>query len=331
MSQGLPVSAACFPQAVANVASGSRLPALFDLNGKDKIQKYVGVIRNFLNYLLYHDVCPEYGDQISSARSLCEQAQQELWNVIEAQPLLPGSFNTACSEIFGGIFQGLRDPGCEEWMEERDKQHLNVGMTPEKARKVFKVGLAAYGTDDHIAQCSTLRKDKGVTVVSSKVTNLEITGIRLGSSVPEIVALYKSSEGKDLSILGKLNTRTWQNPEALEEDLSVEEESEMLRHPRPHQDYEFLVEDELLKRLCTGMRLETTVRELNFGFHYFDAVQMLRCSFFTLLPNELIDGWRKIEDEWLLPRSSDGETGYLMDKTDQEDRATDNGNLDGEA
>lgn len=57
--------------------TGSLL-AQWELTSEDKVKHLVGIIRNFLNYLLYHDVCPEYKDQIYAARALCDRASTEI-------------------------------------------------------------------------------------------------------------------------------------------------------------------------------------------------------------------------------------------------------------
>lgn len=102
------------------------------------------MIRNFLNYLLHHDVCPEYKDQVYAARSLLDQADRELWLCVRAGRSLPGAFNTACSELFGGALGGLW-VGDQDWYKKISDKLPDIGVSPQMAKKAFKVGLIARG------------------------------------------------------------------------------------------------------------------------------------------------------------------------------------------
>ena len=260
------------------------------------------MIRNFLNYLLHHDVCPEYRDQIEASRKLCDQAQNELWQIAQAQALLPGAFNTACSEIFGGLFKGIHNVVSEDWMSENDRKEMTVGISPEHARQVFKFGFMAHATDDQVEKYKAEMSDQRFGITSAEELSFEVTGTALGSSIPETQALYNHNQAKDLSILGKLHVKTWQNPGAADEDLTENEEANLTANPPASKNYEFWLEDELLEHIFVGMKFRTTVKRLSFGPYFFDAVHGLHCSFFTVLPNEIMIGWKEIEQEWLLPR-----------------------------
>ena len=69
------------------------------------------------------------------------------------------------------------------------------------------------------------------------------------------------------------------------------------------------------------MKLQVTVKELSFGIYFFDAITGVHCSFFTILPNELMLGWKEIEKEWLLPRpGADGNGEEVNGEADNKDR-----------
>ena len=271
------------------------------------IKNYVGIIRNFLNYLLYHDVCPEYRDQIEASRKLCDQAQRELWQIAQLQPLVPGTFNMACSEIFGGVFQGVHNDMDDGWMTNEDKERMNIGISPQRARQVFKIGLAAHATDEQLLKYKAEMSGQLFKVVSTEEVSLEITSSVLGCSISDTQSLYAQDEAKDLPILGKLRARAWNNPGAADEDLTKEEEVALEANPPSTREYEFWLEDEVLKHILVGMKFQATVKQLSFGIYYFDAISGIHCSFFTILPNELMLGWKEIEKEWLLPRPGNDE------------------------
>ena len=154
----------------------SRLPAVLDIGATEQVHKYVGVLRNFLNYLLYHDVCKEYKSQIEASRAICDTAEHELCKIVEVLPMLPGSFNVACSEIFGGVFQGLQDQDSDEWMEERDKEYCTFGLTPQEARRTFKIAFAAHASDDQVTRYEAEMSGQKFKILSIEEMNLEITG-----------------------------------------------------------------------------------------------------------------------------------------------------------
>ena len=284
------------------------MPGSFEVASEDRIKNYTGVIRNFLNYLLHHDVCPEYRDQIEASRRLCDQAQRELWQIAQTQSLLPGAFNMACSEIFGGIFRGIHNVVGEEWMSERDKKEMTVGISPEHARQVFKIGFAAHATNEQITKYKAEMGDQRFQIISTEDLSFEVTGTTLGSSMPDTQALYSHDQAKGLSILGKLHVKTWHNPGTADEDLTEEEEAELVANPPATKKFEFWLEDEILEHIFVGMKFHATVKELSFGTYFFDAVHGVHCSFLTVLPNQLMIGWREVEKEWLLPRpTEDGE------------------------
>lgn len=71
----------------------------------EAIQLAADLIKNFLNYVLMQDVCPEYKNNIISARHVCDTAPTELRYMHELMSQLPGTFNLAARSLFceGGI------------------------------------------------------------------------------------------------------------------------------------------------------------------------------------------------------------------------------------
>ena len=254
----------------------------------------MAVIRNFLNYLLHHDVCPEYNDQINAARATCNLAEKELFECSSAAALMPGDFNKACSAIFGGYYENLY-VGDAEWAKGID---FDPGMSPEKARKILKTGLAAQGDDKIIDAFKRQTLEKQSRVINAFRTGLEITEIICADQ--EVLALYKNVPA--CKPLGKLKVKTWYRL-GPQEDLTEEEEA--LQIPKPVREYDLWVEDELLQYCFVGMKFEATLRELSFGVYYFDTLASTHCSFYTVLPNELMIGWK--EHVYLPPREKNVE------------------------
>lgn len=210
-------------------------------------------------------------------------------------PLLPGDFNMACSEIFGGSYQGTYSAD-RAWMGDLETQ-FSVGISPERAPHVFKIGLAANASDEMFPKYKQQLDDK-----TCKITKVENTGLEVTEIVPAnetVLNLYGQEQCKGLKPIGKLKAKTWFSPNAPEEDLTEEEEAHLKANPPALKDYEFWVEEEVLGKCVVGMKFEATVRETSFGLTFFDAFQSVHCSFYDVLPNELMADWREIEEQWL--------------------------------
>ena len=296
------------------VYRSTQFPARWDLTSEDMVKYNVNIIRNFLNYLLHHDVCPEYKDQINAARGICDKAQKELWSIAELLPLLPGDFNMACSVIFGGMYQGMYTDK-QQWMEGLDLE-LNTAISPEQARNVFKIALAANANDSIFDKYKKQLGDKACRVVATEDTGLEITEIILPHQ--EALTLYAQPQCAGLKTIGKMKAKTWFSPDIEDEDLTEEEEAALAATTPVIKGYEFWVEEELLHKCFVGMKFETKVTHLSFGISYFDAISGVHCSFYQMLPNKLMEGWREPEKEWL-PMRTRGAGGPSVDDEFNED------------
>lgn len=309
------------------------LPGQFELHSEEKVQYFVGIIRNFFNYLLHHDVCPDYKDQVYAARTLCDKAEKELWAISQCTPMLPGDFNKSCSEIFGGMYQGMWSEN-QEWLQGVEVDY-EIGISPQHARKVFKYALAVNADDGTLRTYSKQLEEKATNIVSvNENIGFEVTEIIFATQ--DIIDFYAQTECADLKPIGKMKAKTWIIPTSADDDLTEEEETALAAKVPETKYYEFWVEDEILSRCVVGMKLEATVTELSFGLSYFDALSGVHCSFYQLLPNELMAGWRAPEKEWLPMRKEAGRDADFDDipgevgeenKLLDDDTAT-NGNTD---
>jgi hypothetical protein len=69
----------------------------FDLRD---IRAGVLIVDNFLRYVAYHDVCPEYRMQLRDAIDFCNQAWRDLCDTWEVMSAMPGEFNIAAVRLF---------------------------------------------------------------------------------------------------------------------------------------------------------------------------------------------------------------------------------------
>lgn len=257
----------------------------FDLSDPSVIEGYLDTILNFLNYLLYHDVCPEYAAQIERAREMCKTGRIELTSIARLLPLLPGTFNKACSKFCGGFYEPQSNADLD-WLDDAQKLMPDLDDANQKDLDVLRAGLQAFAVEKQVMVPEVLsaeEKHPALAVAHEAQQNLEVTTIVVGSSS-----------------LGTFYARPWHNPSAEIEDWSEDEETPT---SLPEPVFEFWLENDLLHHMFVGMKLEIGMKTLDCGFRYFDAVYAVNCSFYTYLPNEMVVGWRKVEENWLPPAS----------------------------
>lgn len=277
-----------------------RAPFFYALDTEAEIKAVTTLLSNFMNYLLHHDVCPEYGEAILAARQCCTKATKELWSTCQARRWLPGDFNIACSTLFDGAYSKRYD-GHTSWAEGGGGF---VGQTDDQARQIVKFAVACAGSEEQYQ----LWYEKAMA------NEIKATKVRkeIGLEVTEIVPpdgetrdFYKQKT-KDFRPVGKMRTRAWKDPSAPPDDLTPEEQAlrkeawvkersaigEMTRGGE-EDEYEFFLEEAVLQHLFVGMKLEATVRTLNCGICFIDEVFNAYPSFDTYLPNDRLYGYKK--------------------------------------
>ena len=176
-----------------------------------------------------------------------------------------------------------------------------IGISPHHARKIFKYALAA-AANDHTHETYRQQLEEKTTSITSvnDNTGFEVTDILLPTQ--ETLDFYSQPDAAGLKPIGKMRAKAWIIPTAAGEDLTEEEEAEIAAKTTEVKQYEFWVENDILSQCVVGMKFEATVTELSFGVSYFDGLSGVHCSFYQLLPNELMAGWRAPENEWLSMR-----------------------------
>ena len=304
--------------------SSSRVPWVYDLSGVDREQQVkskTNVVRNFLNYLLHHNVCPEYKSQIDAAKAICDLTDKELPMVMQTQASFPGDFQTACSEIFGGSFHGTSGQNVG-WASDVEG---SAGISAELAKQTFRIGMATHVSDEITS--TYMEQSTALSISTTKVYNaaLEVTKVIRASD--EVKNFYKyHSAAKGLKPLGRIVGKTWIPPYQLPKDLTEEERAAEAVSAPVVDTHSFLVEDYVLETCFVGMKFDVTVREMSFGLKFFDTVHGVYCSFYALLPNELMLGWRVPEAEHLPYRATKVAATALEDdpegaNNDMEDNA----------
>jgi hypothetical protein len=248
------------------------------------------VLRNFYNYLLLHDVCPEYNAQLHAARKVCDLAEEELLKLAIVDTRLPGGFNKACSTLFEGNYAGL-NAASGDWVMDGD----DIGWAKEDAKTVFVTGIFAYGTEEQLKRLESVN-DSGEDITKSiKVVNEEESiGLEVVAVEPvtdSASKIYEDVRFNNTLVkpMGKLRCKRWAVPHARREDLP-----EWVTQMRKGEDeFEFLLEDETLKHCYPGMKMEACVKQLDVGIKFIDYYEAIYVSFFTWLWNERIREWKE--------------------------------------
>jgi hypothetical protein len=282
------------------------------------------VPRSFYNYLRYHRVCPEYDEQLQQALKTCDIAEQELPKIHAAGLALPGDFNKSASTVFGGAQAGMYT-GDQSWAEEMKKEGITVeevGICDEEARIKFTTGVAIMGSDE---QCDKL-EEQSLNVTDKTSGGIQVVEIQLPTELTRTSyeAQSKIVEHKlgQLEPLGKLICKTWLGDDCDEWDLPKDKYPDGTPNgPGVSRDYEFWVEESVLKECFIGMKMDVTVITLGGDMVILDEVHECMCSFFTWLPNELWMAKKPTEVRWLkkgFPGDDDEEVDGRQAAADEE-------------
>lgn len=248
-------------------------------------------IRNYFTYLLYHDVCPEYKEDLEEARKTCDLAQSELRKNLQLVRQAPGMFNQSCSMLFGGTYYEASGE-TTKWGPAGDQNGVPVNLND--AREIINFGIASMGTEDQAKRFQQLLNTG--TVEAKEVYDIdgfEVLTVTRPSN--EVKTFYRLTNA-DVAIVGKITARSYRDPAKPDLDLSPEERKAWENGNAPSYEFDFLVDLPLLELFYPGLKVMTPVWELNCGLHYFDDVISVYPSFHTVIANDLMLNWKTPED-----------------------------------
>lgn len=236
---------------------------------------------NFYNYLILHNVCPEYHDSINAARKVCGVANKELPGSCNIVGAFPGDFNIACSALFGGRWQTLLEDS--PWME-TSKDETSQDLTRQKAKQTVSLAAAANAPNEWwMKDTPTLRKDllsDQQILGTEKDVGFEVTEI---ISADEVVRELYEPYSHTFKVVGKLICKPWTVPDFTQYDLP----KGYMEDARPSQ-YEFWLEQDLLDLCSIGTKFKANSHKLSSGLHILDGVTNAYPSYHKLLLNELL-------------------------------------------
>ncbi|KIX08403.1 uncharacterized protein Z518_03059 [Rhinocladiella mackenziei CBS 650.93] len=268
-----------------------RAKNLYGFDTRAQVDTLTTTLERFMDYLLQHDVCPEYRADVLATRNLCREAPAELWDTAEATRRLPGDFNIACSTLFGGSYARYYD-GETWWGPEDAGEAAFVGMKPEEASQIIHFGVAGAATEPvFAAYLAGVNGTKQLEVTSVE----ENVGFEIARVIPPTQGCKEiyTTNSTHFRPVGRVYAKPWKNPDAPPEDLTQAElaSTTALAKREPEKEYVFFIESILQAHLHVGMKVEATVRTLNCGIMFFDEVLNVFPSFDEYLYNEMMVGW----------------------------------------
>lgn len=241
------------------------------------IKLAANLIKNFLNYVLMHDVCPEYARDVVAARNICDIAPIELRHMHELILELPGTFNRAARSLF-----------CERQVDHLDREENYEALVQFR----LTILLWSLSNKTKIVKDQILKADDPTTikVISTTEETYQILGIerprqkekRMVSEQLETMGLKgKLKPAGFICVVPTIIAHGWGNMPRPDEVAFSDAKQE-----------EFVLEDEFLAKFEVGMKIHITACELNIGLRFIKEVYDVRVSFDTFLPQYLMTNWK---------------------------------------
>lgn len=258
----------------------------FNPDNRASVELATVTIKNFYTYLLYHDVCPEYNDDIEEARKSCDLATEELWKNMQLVHNAPGAFNRSCSALFGGYHFGSTWKDTED-IKGREEAH-------QIARKVVKYAIAGAGSNKQASRFKDLADQDSLSAM--KVEDIDGFEIIEVMETDNATRDFYREYAPDLIPVGKIRGKSYRDPSNPDIDMFPEERAEWDKGNGPAYDFEFFLEPDLLAFCYPGLKVITGVWELNCGVYYLDEIMSTYPSFYTVIANDLMLNWRWPKD-----------------------------------
>lgn len=242
------------------------------------IQMAVDVVSNFLNYVLHHNVCPEYTQDIMKAKEICNSAVDQITRTFQIAQDTPDDFGRACYALFNG--------GKANYAE-YDNWDTSKRMTKGHARRVFYASVAAHDI--------LYDKVKGTTVESIQIVHqvmqhFQVEHITLPTEEQVRQYLGVKDEHGDTGNIKPCGLVT-----AKAIDLVTGWDTGDVVGPAPGIKAQevFIVGANVLEQLIVGMKVKLVVGILNNGVKFIKDMHDVLPTYYTFLPQELMLRYRE--------------------------------------
>jgi hypothetical protein len=260
----------------SSVVAGFFSTAIIPLTGlvSGPLEEAIDVIENFLRYILHHDVCPEYEEDVKVAMEVCQSAREE-WPMLNAlQTALPGLFNLAATELFSTpdpdawSFQLFKMP---QGFEAKSVFYSSIAMLEDPRPFVYLAG-----------QHATLRRQYECTVEIASITPPSVGTIERFNSLQLLT--QEGTQKLPIAPIGKIKIR-----QAIIEDGWVYPD---IQHPLATKDIDLYFEQNILENFRPGMKLTLEIGEIGGGINFVRRIRKIVPSFYTFLAQELMRGFK---------------------------------------
>ncbi|KAJ5279348.1 hypothetical protein N7478_004720 [Penicillium angulare] len=268
---------------------GSFYMTYFHPDSEATIKFTTSTIQNFYTYLLYHQVCPEYTEDILNARKTCDLANEELWKNMQLICDGPGSFNKSCSMLFGGQYYESRD----EWSTNTFNDGGN-GLTRELAQKTVRHAIAGAGSYEVASRFLELVKKDDLE--AKRVSDIDGFEIISKSDPDDNCRDFYQQLAKDLTPVGIVKAKSFIDPAKPKVDLSPKERWEWDHGKKPSYEFTFFIEMSLLPLFYPGSKVLCGVWELNCGVFFFDSTYSVYPTFYNVIANDMMLTWKRPRD-----------------------------------
>lgn len=265
----------------AGVAAGflsETLPFMTGYNYAD-MALAIGVVDNFLRYVLHHDVCPEYAQNLRDALAICERANVDLPRAHGALLQFPGQFNLAAAELF-----------CPGFVPQfRDIDHGFRRPDDFDPAVTFKTAVLLAGPARHARHLVNLQGDlNNERVVCEEERCLEV--VEVHSPAERLRKKFRAVpiNGK-LGVLAPVGT-------AIMVPCRIEngwDDGEIARsRPLSTERQTYLLDANILFFLQPGMKVRLVACELGFGLTFAKHVLEVLVPWYSFPPQSLMSDFR---------------------------------------
>ncbi|EJP63479.1 argonaute siRNA chaperone complex subunit Arb1 [Beauveria bassiana ARSEF 2860] len=282
----------------AAVAAGFLSVSVLPLAGVEAVptERAIGVVENFLRYVLQHDVCPEHAANISEALRVCDRARDEWPRFWRLERLLPGRFTLAAAQTFGVHEEA-------DWFLEGRNEEAGKAPTEVKPEVIFYASLVAAG----VRVPKTESGRSALTVSRQFTCSLTLRSIEMPdddvSGYFERLALGAGADTMTRLKLQPLGRAVFR-PAELQDGWVRQVPFEALP---ADEDVVFLLERDILEAMTVGTLMTAHVCELSSGLRFIKTIETVQPSFYTFLPQHLIKDYKP-------PRANDRPPPSIHDR-----------------
>lgn len=261
-----------------------------DLSAKSGAQeRCIDTIINFLKYVYQQDVCPEYKESVTKAWQVCEQAKSELPLCLAIICEGIGELNSAARILFctdqipHDATIDLADPQVSYC--DKDLKYWEFD-DPFIVPKGFNPALVFKSVVQHTLQ-NTIPLDLADKAYSIKQTyHLDVEIVDIEHPALETEPQMHDTDPRAKPV-GKAFVRPCVVEDGQDNSLSRIDGGNLLEH--------ILFEENILRLLVVGMKLQLVVCELECGFQFVKQIFDVLPSFYTFLPQELMLDYKEPE------------------------------------